>query len=339
MHKITLLPGEKDFDAEEHESILDAALRSGLNMAYSCNNGSCGDCKASLIAGEVEQINHHDYVLSEAEKASNTILLCCNAARANCSVEAGEAKSAADIPFQSIKAKVSKIDKPHDDYVVLQLRTPRTQTLRFLAGQYIDLKYKDMPAYQASVASCPCNGMVMEVHLPRKAEHPLVEFAFNDMKAGDRIVVEGPYGEFALDEESQRAIVMVGVDQGFAPLKSLIEHIIALDMEQAVQLFWITTQPGAHYRDNYPRQWEFALDTFIYRPLEMDLSLGLEQAVENVVNEIVASSPPEDEVDLYLSGNPDILQQLKKTFVERGTAQQHVYCDERNLLDNHTTSV
>ena len=139
MYKITLLPSEKEFEAEPRESILDAALRAGINMAYSCNNGSCGECKAKLIAGEVDEISHYDYVLSDAEKIQNTILLCSCAAKTDCAIEAGEAKTASDIPHQKIRAKASKIERPHEDFVVLQLRTPRTNTLRFLAGQYVNL--------------------------------------------------------------------------------------------------------------------------------------------------------------------------------------------------------
>lgn len=332
MHKITLLPGEKEFEAEEHESILEAALRSGLNMAYSCNNGSCGDCKAVLVAGEVAQINHFDYQFSEAEKLNNSLLLCCNAARSDCSIEAGEAKSAADIPFQTISAKISKIEQPHEDFRVLQLRTSRTKTLRFLAGQYVNISYKDGEHYQASIASCPCNGMVLEIHVAKKDDHPFVDHVFNDMKTGEQVTIEGPFGDFHLDEESQRAIVMVGVDLGFAPLKSLIEHAIALEMEQVIQLYWVVTEQGSHYRENYCRQWEYALDTFIYKPLVMDCSNGLDQGVDAIVNEIIASSPIETEIDLYLSGNQESLQVLKQTFIEKGTPQQHVFCDVRNVV-------
>lgn len=327
---ITLLPSENTFPSEAHESILDAALRAGLNMAYSCNNGSCGDCKARLIAGEVEEIGFYDYVIPEAEKAQGTILLCCNAAKSNCAIEAGEAKSASDIPMQSLRAKVSKVEQKHDDFVVLQLRTPRTKTLRFLAGQYVHLRIKDSPPYEASVASCPCNGMILEFHIHRD-EHPFVEYVFEQLRTGEQIDIDGPFGDFILDEESKRAIVMVGVDIGFAPLKSLIEHAIALDLEQAIQLYWVVTQEGMHYRENYCRSWEDALDTFIYKPLVLDYSSHLADSVDTIVNEIIASSPIESEVDLYLSGSPEVLRVLKQAFIDKGTPVEQVFCEQKTV--------
>ena len=332
MYKVTILPSEKEILADPNESILDAALRSGLNMAYSCNNGSCGECKALIIAGDVEQISHHDYRLTQAEKLNNTVLLCSCAAKSDCAIEAGEAKHAADIAHQRVRAKVSKIERPHAEFVVLQLRTPRTKTLRFLAGQYVRLSVDGIAPLEASVASCPCNGMIMEFHLYRDAGHPFVDYVFDEMKPGEQIRIEGPYGEFNLDEESKRAIVMVGVDIGFAPLKSLIEHAIALDLEQAIQLYWVVTREGMHYRENYCRSWEDALDTFIYKPLVLDYSSNLQESVATIVNEIIASSPIESEIDLYLSGDPHVLRVLKQAFIARGTPQEHVFCEQKSEL-------
>ena len=231
--------------------------------------------------------------------------------------------------MQSLRAKVSKIEKKHEDFIVLQLRTPRTKTLRFLAGQYVHLKINDSPHYEASVASCPCNGMILEFHIHRD-EEPFVEYVFDQLRVGEQIEIEGPYGDFNLDEESNRAIVMVGVDVGFAPLKSLIEHAIALDLEQVIQLYWVVTQEGMFYRENYCRSWEDALDTFIYKPLVLDYSSKLSDSVKAIVNEIVASSPIESEVDLYLSGNPVVLRVLKQAFIDRGTPAIQVFCEQKS---------
>ncbi|MGW6613384.1 2Fe-2S iron-sulfur cluster-binding protein [Streptomyces erythrochromogenes] len=38
------------------ESVLDAALRAGLDVPYSCREGICGTCRAKVTCGDV----HHD---------------------------------------------------------------------------------------------------------------------------------------------------------------------------------------------------------------------------------------------------------------------------------------
>jgi CDP-4-dehydro-6-deoxyglucose reductase len=36
------------FTVNEGESVLDAALRQGVMLPYSCKNGTCGSCKGKL---------------------------------------------------------------------------------------------------------------------------------------------------------------------------------------------------------------------------------------------------------------------------------------------------
>jgi ferredoxin-NADP reductase/DMSO/TMAO reductase YedYZ heme-binding membrane subunit len=55
------------------ESVLDAALRSGLDLPYSCRDGVCGTCRAKLACGQVNQDNAD---LSPAELAAGYVLTC-----------------------------------------------------------------------------------------------------------------------------------------------------------------------------------------------------------------------------------------------------------------------
>ncbi|HEX4885129.1 MAG TPA: 2Fe-2S iron-sulfur cluster-binding protein, partial [Casimicrobiaceae bacterium] len=58
-------------------SILEALRDAGVNVRSSCEAGSCGSCRTGLVAGDVE---HRDFVLGEAERATR-IMVCCSRAR------------------------------------------------------------------------------------------------------------------------------------------------------------------------------------------------------------------------------------------------------------------
>jgi ring-1,2-phenylacetyl-CoA epoxidase subunit PaaE len=64
-----------DFDMPRGgEPILDAALRHGIDVAYSCRSGVCGTCRATLTSGEVDiDVN---YALEDYEIARGAILMC-----------------------------------------------------------------------------------------------------------------------------------------------------------------------------------------------------------------------------------------------------------------------
>jgi ring-1,2-phenylacetyl-CoA epoxidase subunit PaaE len=56
------------------ESVLDAALRQGIELPYSCKGGICSTCRAKLIEGEVDMDNN--FALEDYEIARGFILCC-----------------------------------------------------------------------------------------------------------------------------------------------------------------------------------------------------------------------------------------------------------------------
>lgn len=261
-HTVRLLPSGRTFQAESQETVLEAALRSGVDLPYRCAGGSCGECKARLVSGEPGHVDFHEYALTEAEKLSGTVLLCSIHAGSDLVVETGEPSV---VPLQHIGARVAGRQEA-GNYSLLQLRTPRTRTLRFLAGQYVRLTLPNGYRVNKPIASCPCNGMLLQFHLHHAEDAPR-DAQLSSLRVGEPVEVEGPYGSFTFDETSSRPAVMVAENSGFAPIKSLIEHAIALEWPQPMQLFWLAEQ-GSHYLANLCRAWGDALDGFEYVLLE-----------------------------------------------------------------------
>jgi len=141
--QVKIIPSGHEFFFEGNDSILEAALKAGLALNYGCASGNCGLCKARIVSGEVQKIRHHDYVISEAEKGMGYKLMCSHTAVTDITIEAAEAHSAEDIPLQEIEATVKKLESLADNLLVLRLQTPRTQTLRFFAGQSATLTVED----------------------------------------------------------------------------------------------------------------------------------------------------------------------------------------------------
>lgn len=59
---------------EGDESLLESALRHGLDVPYSCTGGACGTCRATLCGGTVHM--EQNYSLSDADVASGAVLTC-----------------------------------------------------------------------------------------------------------------------------------------------------------------------------------------------------------------------------------------------------------------------
>jgi len=71
---LTLYGSAYDVAVYDGETIVDAGLRVGLEMPYSCRGGMCCTCRAKLIAGEVRM--DHNYSLEGWEMAAGYVLTC-----------------------------------------------------------------------------------------------------------------------------------------------------------------------------------------------------------------------------------------------------------------------
>ena len=215
-YRIRILPSGRTFPAEPQETLLEAALRAGVPIHYNCTNGTCGECKARLLSGEIGEERFHDYAFTEAEKHQNYILLCSSHPASDLDIEAEAAGGAENIPSQEITTRVTRVQRLSPWCMTLQVRTPRQRTLRFLAGQYVVLQGPQGLSTEVAVASCPCNGRDLEFHLRDKGD-PFARWALAELAVGTSLELRGPYGAFALDEASPRTLLLVAEGTGFAP--------------------------------------------------------------------------------------------------------------------------
>ena len=265
---VKIIPSGHDFFVEGTESILDASVRAGLKLAYGCSSGNCGACKARVMSGEVWKTREHDYVLSAREKQMGYILTCSNTAVTDVVLEASEALSVDDLPQQEIRATVRKSERLDEYMIQLQVQTPRTQTLRFMAGQRARLTLEEGADAELSIASCPCNGRNLHFFVRRRPGDAFSEAVFGtDVRQGHMVTISGPLGRFVLDEEYPGPAVFIAVGDGIAPIKSLIEHAVSIDVIESFHLYWAVPHPEGQYQARWCRAMKESLDNFAYTPL------------------------------------------------------------------------
>jgi CDP-4-dehydro-6-deoxyglucose reductase len=313
---VQVQPSGREYFVDGNDSLLEAALRAGLSLDYGCSIGSCGKCKARVVSGQVHRTRHSDYALTAAEKNAGVVLMCCHTALGDLVIEAREAHGAADMPLQNLEARVKAVSPLGDDVRLLHLQTPRSNRLRFLAGQSVSLSLADGIRASIPLASCPCDDRNLQFHIPRRAGDAFAERVFGGLKGVDSVRVEGPRGEFVLNEESHRALVFIAGESGFAPVKSLIEHAMALEAAESLHLVWIATGQGGHYLDNLCRSWSDALDDFSYTPLTDD---------ETALRQVLRDHPRLVECDVYVAGPAPWAGAAEFQLLERGLPRAQLF--------------
>jgi CDP-4-dehydro-6-deoxyglucose reductase len=313
----TVLPSGHEFFVEGAESILEAGLRGGLALDYGCSNGNCGLCKMRVVSGETRKMRHHDYVLSEAEKGLGYVLGCCNTAISDVVLEADEAQGSSDIPIQNIALRIKRIEKPRPEVLIVSARTPRTSRLRFLAGQRATLAIDQVGSGHYPIASCPCDDMNLQFHLALDPGDPLASYLAETAAVNDAVILQGPVGSFVLNENSPHALVFIAEGIGFASIKGLIEHAMALDAAEHIYLFWVGADDDPPYLHNLCRAWNDALDNFDYVPLSASEGERIDDHIET---QLQAANP--SACDYYLCAG-DRLRARIEEFVERQAIPKH----------------
>jgi len=327
---ITVMPSGHDFFIDGPDTILEGALRAGVPLNYGCSGGNCGLCKAKVISGQVKKSRFHDYVRTETDKREGLFLMCSNTALTDLVIEASVAGGVQDIPYQQIAANVKSVTMLTQDMALLHLQTPRTNRLRFLAGQSVNLILGKSLHNLLPVASCPCDDRNILFHIPRLSGNVFSDYVFSKLKNHEVVEIEGPQGEFILQEKSTRSLYFIALDSGFAPVKSLIEHAMSLDTAEHIHLYWIGSHEHSIYMPNVGRAWSDALDNFHYSQLVANFDLEnmsgkREDSLISILNDILNNNPDLSEGDVYIAGPETACKVSEQFFLDLGLPKTRVF--------------
>jgi CDP-4-dehydro-6-deoxyglucose reductase len=217
---------------------------------------------------------------------------------------------------------------------MLHLQTPRTQRLRFLAGQRVTLRVADSYTAELPIASCPCDDRNVLFHLHRQHGNLFSDYVFDRLKIGEVVEVEGPQGEFILHEKSPRALHFIAFDEGFAPIRSLIEHALSLDA-QSIHLHRIASSRSHIYLPNVGRAWADALDNFHYAEHIAGFDLRSvsgkrEEMLVQLLTRIVENTIDLMQGDVYIAGPESASAVTEQFFLGHGLPKTRVFVETVN---------
>jgi len=255
MHSVTIQPSGHQFQVEEGEAVLAAALRQGFVLPYGCKNGACGSCKGKIVAGTVDYGVYQAKALTDEEKALGKALFCQARPLTDLVIEARTIGAAKDIQVKTLPCRVQKMERVAEDVIILGLKLPANERLQFLAGQYLEFLLKDGSRRSFSMGNAPHDDELLQLHVRHVAGGQFTDHVFGKMKERDILRFEGPQGTFFLREDSTKPIVFVASGTGFAPIKSIIEHAIHKGIARPMTLYWGGRRPKDLYMNALAEGW------------------------------------------------------------------------------------
>jgi CDP-4-dehydro-6-deoxyglucose reductase len=328
--QITVQPSGHHFACEADETVLAAAIRAGIGLPYGCKNGACGSCKGKVLGGAVEHKPHQQRALSEQEKTQGFSLFCCAVPEGDLVIEAREVGGSSEYPVRKMPTRVQSIRKAAADVAVITLQLPANEALAYRAGQYIEFLLKDGKRRAYSLATAPSFGGPLELHVRHLAGGVFTDHVFGAMKERDILRFEGPLGTFFLREESSKPIVLLASGTGFAPVKALVEHMVHLQSDRPVTLYWGGRRPQDLYMSQLCEEWAKTLPNLRYVPVVSDaLPEDNWQGRSGFVHQAVMQDIPDlSGYQVYACGAPVMVDAARRDYVARcGLPPEEFFAD------------
>lgn len=246
-HLITLEPFGVEFECDEQETILSAALRHGVGLRYGCKHGACGSCKARIAAGEVDLAQASGFALMQYERDAGMALLCSAYPLEDVVVALehyDEAELHAVHPIVELNCQITARRKLSPDIWQLVLAIDGDSSLQFDAGQFVEVKVPGTDEWRAySMANAPEDGKKIELIIKELPDGRFSNVLAQSLAEGDRLAVRGPYGQFKLQEGSA-PIVMVAGGSGMAPVLSMLRFLSAQRSAREIVFYYGVRSPN-----------------------------------------------------------------------------------------------
>lgn len=229
VHEVRVQGQEREvrFEVSRGETLLAAALRSGVDFPHHCRVGGCASCKCRLISGEVRELTDASYILSRDDLATNHVLACQSVPLSNVEIEVAEDIGFLDDVVYRVRGRVSALRELTRS--IMEVRVELEGEVSYRAGQYMQVsvpgEVEGTRSYSCATAIEPHRAMTRELvfHVRHVEGGAMSGWVHERAMVGARLEVEGPFGGFGWRRGSKGSIVMMAGGSGMAPLLAMCE--------------------------------------------------------------------------------------------------------------------
>lgn len=310
------------------DTVLQAALRSGVGLPYECNSGGCGTCKFELVEGEMIDAWRDAPGRSGSDLRRGRRLACQSIPGSDCRIKVRlDDACVPQVRPESTELRLSRTREIARDLCELTFTTNRAA--QFLPGQFAMLQLGGLRrAYSMSNTAQDDRQWQFIV---RRTDGGLMSRALFELKEGARLQLDGPYGLAHLRADSPRDLVCVGGGSGLAPLLSILRgaHLAPRHARQC-WLFY-GARSASHLPDVAQLLGADLAREVRYRPVLSTEATCLDSGhLKGMVHEHVAAGLEKaaQEYDFYLAGPPPMIEAcLRLLVVEHQVPQSQIIYD------------
>lgn len=316
----------KSFSAADGETLLDAALRAQVTLAYSCRTGRCSSCKSQVTSGTTQAL-HDELGLSPAEREAGWILTCVRSAASDVCLDIEDLGDVQLAAAKTLPCRIQSLEHVAPYVLKVELRLPPNSVFNYLPGQYIDVIGSGGIRRSYSIANAPSAEKHLELHIKQVPAGAMSDYWFGQAKVNDLLRLNGPLGTFFLRDIEGKDLVFLATGTGMAPVKAMLEGLAqsinsSRGTPRSISVFWGARVPQDLY-------WEPALP-----PLGLAYSPVLSRADESWAGargyvQQALLSPPRDwsRTVVYACGSDLMIQDARRQLLAAGLGERQFHAD------------
>ena len=330
-YEITLEPSGKVITVKEGQTILDAAIRNGIQVAYGCRHGSCSACKCQVLEGDYEVMDRvTEYSLMGFERDEGITLMCSTLVESDLVIEIEEEES--DLPFFAVhdfEAEVVENQSCTHDIHMIKLKLQDAVDIPYGAGQFFEFDIPGLDDTRAySVANKYLEGNIIEFHIKRVPDGVGSNFVC-DLEVGAQVTGSGPYGNMQLRDRNKDLIFVAG-GSGMAPIKSLLEEVFSDSFDKEAWFFYGARAKKDLYFVEEWKEWEEKYPNFHFIPAlsQPDSDDDWNGEVGFIADVVSRKLENMTNMDAYLCGPPIMIETTCDALSKGGVRGADIAYDE-----------
>lgn len=326
---ITAHINSQPITVDAKETLLQAALRQGIDFPHSCRVGGCATCKCRLIEGKVKELTDSGYLLSDDELDQGYILACQSVPQTDVRIEVDLSRQP---PQRSVTGRVVGQDRLTGG--ITRLRVQLDEALPYRAGQFASISIAALPGINRTYSfATPVQPDSQVSFLVRKVSGGIFSTLINEQGVvGQPVQVEGPLGDFWLRPAAAPLLLVAG-GSGLAPLLAILHEAVAAgETRPATLLFGARTESDLYALEeisDLARHWQ---GMFRFIPV---LSAAAADAPWTGERGLVTEKIPaliEPDTHAYLCGPPAMIDSAVALLRRHGVARENIHADRFTTL-------
>ncbi|CAH0353215.1 2Fe-2S iron-sulfur cluster binding domain-containing protein [Aquabacterium sp. CECT 9606] len=321
---VTALINDVVITVRPKETLLQAALREGIDFPHSCRVGGCATCKCQLVEGKVKELTQAGYILSDDELDRGFILACQSVPSTNVRIKVDTSHIEA---HRKVSGRVVGQERLTHD--IVHLRIQLDESLPYKAGQFAQLSVQDLPgvARSFSFATRVQPNSQVSFFVRKVPDGVFTSHVHAQSLVSSRVSVEGPGGNFWLRPASAPLLLIAG-GSGLAPILALLQEALHEGVKRpATLIFGARTQADLYALEDIgeiSRRWP---EAFTFLPIlsqepEPSSWTGRLGLVTDLIPERLRPG-----CHAYLCGPPAMIDAVTALLLQHGVDRAHIHAD------------